>query len=246
MFGGSWPACGALPRLDARRHAGRRAHRRPRGARERRLRRVAQDHPPELPLARRTRQPVDLGRPAHRAAAARAGRARDAHRPRARADPTGALPALARPRRGASRLVLGAERPTTPGDVAPRRGTPLLELPEWVEPGASFEQVANAGHAEGYAVVAGAIEWKGGFAHPRPRALEAYEPGSGRIPGFTHALVCPSVLDGVALERVDDVAGLPAFAAPADEPWIYDGRAVLEAHPSRRTTARPQSGRRAS
>ena len=62
--------------------------------------------------------------------------------------------------------------------------------------------------------------------HPRPRALAAYEPGPGRIPGFQHALVCPSVVDGVRLHRLSDVAGLPAYAAP-DDPWMYDGRIVL-------------------
>jgi hypothetical protein len=36
------------------------------------------------------------------------------------------------------------------------------------------------------------------------------------------------VLDGVSLERLTDVAGLPAFAAPRDEPWLYDGRIVLQ------------------
>jgi hypothetical protein len=35
------------------------------------------------------------------------------------------------------------------------------------------------------------------------------------------------VLPGVALERLEDVEGLPAYAAPRDEPWVYDGRIVL-------------------
>ena len=83
-------------------------------------------------------------------------------------------------------------------------------------------------------VVAGAIEWVGGFGQRRPRALAPYEPGPGRIPNFAHALLCPSVLDGVELERLEDVAGLPAFAAPAEEPWLYDGRIVLRARPERR------------
>ena len=42
------------------------------------------------------------------------------------------------------------------------------------------------------------------------------------------------MLDGLELERLEDVAGLPAFAAPADDAWLYDGRIVLEAHPKRR------------
>lgn len=141
---------------------------------------------------------------------------------------------------------LGSDAPAMTVDVQPRGGTPMLELPEWVTRTATFDRVVGGAHAEGYAVVAGAIDWKGGLGHPRPRSLDPYEPGTGRIPGFTHALVCPSVLDGIELNRVDDVAGLPAYAAPADEPWIYDGRAVLEAQPSRRATARSRSGRRAS
>ena len=94
----------------------------------------------------------------------------------------------------------------------------------------------RAAHADGYAVVAGSIEWDGGLLHRRPRALAPYAPGGGRVPSFAAPLLCPSVLPGVELERLDDVAGLPAYAAPRDEPWIYDGRAVLR--------ARPQSGRR--
>jgi hypothetical protein len=35
------------------------------------------------------------------------------------------------------------------------------------------------------------------------------------------------VLPGIVLERVGDVAGLPAYAAPLDEPWLYDGRIIL-------------------
>ena len=85
-------------------------------------------------------------------------------------------------------------------------------------------------------MVAGSIDWEAGGLRRRPRALEPYTPGTGRVPAFGAPLLCPSVLPGVELEPLGDVAGLPAFAAPQDEPWIYDGRAVLR--------ARPQSGRR--
>ena len=85
-------------------------------------------------------------------------------------------------------------------------------------------------------VVAGAIAWEHGFGRRQPRALSPYAPGPGRIPGFSLPLLCPSVLPGIELERVPDVAGLPAYAAPENEPWIYDGRLVLR--------ARPQAGRR--
>ena len=125
--------------------------------------------------------------------------------------------------------------PMLPQDVtvAPRAGDARATLPPELERSADYDERVRAAHAEGYAVVAGAIEWDG---VRRPRALAPYEPGPGRIPGFSAALIAPSVLDGVELERLEDVAGLPAYAAPRDEPWIYDGRIILR--------ARPQSGRR--
>jgi hypothetical protein len=78
-------------------------------------------------------------------------------------------------------------------------------------------------HAEGYAVVAGAI------AAPRRlrRALAPWVPGAGRVAGFAHPLLCPSVLRGVELERLPDVEGLPAFQPPAGEPWAYDASLVV-------------------
>jgi hypothetical protein len=120
-------------------------------------------------------------------------------------------------------------------DVAPRRGEIRAFLGD-AAPAADWAERVAAAHAEGYAVVAGAVAWEGGLLRRRPRALEPYAPGSRRVPSFAHALLCPSVLDGVDLERLPDVEGLPAFAAPHAEPWIYDGRVVV--------TARPRSGRR--
>jgi hypothetical protein len=127
---------------------------------------------------------------------------------------------------------LGSEMATRDVDVLPREGEPTADLPEWVETTPAWHARVRAAHADGYGVVAGSIEWPG----RRPRALEPFTPGTGRLPAFAHPLLCPSVLDGVALERLPDVEGLPAFSAPEDEPWIYDGRAVLR--------ARPRSGRR--
>jgi hypothetical protein len=125
---------------------------------------------------------------------------------------------------------LGSEMATAELVVRPRDGEPHADLPGWVEPAADWRPRVAAAHAEGYAVVAGAIDWAG----RRPRALAPYEPGAGRIPCFTHPLLCPSLLPGVELQRLDDIEGLPAFAAPPDEPWLYDGRVVLRAHPRRR------------
>jgi hypothetical protein len=110
-------------------------------------------------------------------------------------------------------------------DVAPRRGEPHADLPPDVVPADDWSERVRAAHAEGFAVVAGAIEWDGGR---RPRALAEYAPGPGRLPGFAGALLAPSVLPGIELERLDDVEGIPAYAAPRDEPWVYDGRIVLK------------------
>jgi hypothetical protein len=121
-------------------------------------------------------------------------------------------------------------------EVAPRRGEPHASFPPGVEPTSAWEEHVRAAHADGYAVVAGSVDWRGGLLHRRPRSLDPYLPGSGRVPGFGAPLLCPSVLDGIELEPLGEVAGLPAFAAPREEPWIYEGRAVL--------TARPRSGRR--
>jgi hypothetical protein len=128
---------------------------------------------------------------------------------------------------------LGGDELRTLVDVEPRDDRTHADLPAWVSPGDAWQGRVDATHAEGYAVVAGAIEWRGGLLHPRPRALAPYAPGSGRVPSFPHPLLCPSVVEGVRLERLPDVAGLPAYAAPS-EPWIYDGRVVLIAHPERR------------
>ncbi len=110
--------------------------------------------------------------------------------------------------------------------VGERPGEPRSHWPEGIEPAPDWQERVRAAHAEGFAVVAGAIAWEG---RRRPHALAGYEPGPGRIPGFGAPLLCPSVLPGIELDRLDDVAGLPAFAAPRSEPWVYDGRIVLRA-----------------
>jgi hypothetical protein len=85
------------------------------------------------------------------------------------------------------------------------------------EPAADWRERVLAAHREGYAVVGGSVDGR------RPRELEPYTPGTGRVPNFEHPLVCPSVVKGVEVEWTD-VAGLPAAIPPADEPWLYDGR----------------------
>jgi hypothetical protein len=131
---------------------------------------------------------------------------------------------------------LGNDLETRPVEVHPRNGDHRAELPAWVVPAPDWAERVAAAHAEGYAVVAGAIASARGALHHRPRTLAAYEPGAGRIPGFSHPLLCPSVIDGIELERLPDLEGLPAYAAPSNfEPWIYDGRIVLTINPRGRS-----------
>lgn len=124
---------------------------------------------------------------------------------------------------------LGSPMLAADQDVQPRDVAPNVELPDWIEPADEWAERVRAAHADGYGVVAGAIAWDGGLFNRRPRELAPYEPGPGRVPGFAAPLICPSVAPGVHVERLDDVAGLAAYAAPLDEPWVYDGRIVLRA-----------------
>ncbi len=112
-------------------------------------------------------------------------------------------------------------------EVAPRPGDGREALPPSVEVAPDRAERIRAAHAEGFGVVAGAVDWPGGPFNRRPRELAPYAPGPGRVPGFAAPLLCPSVLAGIELEPLGEVQGLPAFAAPQDEPWVYDGRIIL-------------------
>ncbi len=129
---------------------------------------------------------------------------------------------------------LGSNMAASTVEVLPRQGIRHADLPGWVEPAPDWEERVTAAHAEGYAVVAGAIAWPNGLLRRRPKVLEPYTPGPGRMPAFSYPLLCPSVLDGVRIERLSEIEGLPAYGVPTDEPWLYDGRIVLTADPSRR------------
>jgi hypothetical protein len=96
----------------------------------------------------------------------------------------------------------------------------VVPAPDW------SRRVLDA-HAEGYAAVGGSIEASGGLLRRSSGELEPWSPGTGRIPGFAHPLLCPSVLVEAEASWTDPVAGLPALVPPDDEPWLYDGRIAL-------------------
>jgi hypothetical protein len=118
------------------------------------------------------------------------------------------------------------DTPSEAVDVLPRvaattlRDVATVHAPQTT---AEWESRVLALHAEGYAVVAGAL----GAPRRLRKRLAAWTPGPGRVPGFAQPLLCPSVLNGIELERLPDVEGLPAFRPPAAEPWVYDASLVL-------------------
>jgi hypothetical protein len=111
-------------------------------------------------------------------------------------------------------------------DVLEREGAPVAHLGVAIA-GPDWHERVLAAHREGYAIVGGSVEGR-----RRPAELAAYAP-PGRVPGFAHPLVCPSVLEGAAV-RWTEVAGLPA-AVPLDgEPSLYDGRITVRLPSGRR------------
>jgi len=123
-------------------------------------------------------------------------------------------------RGGDAEALAAQEEPLVPDDEAGA----VAFLAEGVAPAPDWSRRVLDAHQEGYGVVAGSIEAAAGLVRRRPKELEPYAPGPGRIPGFAHPLVCPSVVKGVEPEWADPVAGLPAARAPRSESWIYDAR----------------------
>jgi hypothetical protein len=90
-----------------------------------------------------------------------------------------------------------------------------------IEPEPDWSQRVLDAHQEGFALVGGSID------AGRSRVLAPWAPGSGRNPGFKYPLLCPSAVRDVDPSWVDPVEGLPAAAPPGDEPWVYDGRIIV-------------------
>ncbi|MGH3103213.1 MAG: hypothetical protein ACRDN6_03850 [Gaiellaceae bacterium] len=123
-------------------------------------------------------------------------------------------------RGGDPAALAGQEEPLVPEEEAEaiaHLGANVAPAPDW------SRRVLDA-HQEGYAAVGGSIEAAKGLLGRAPRALEPWAPGTGRVPGFQHPLLCPSLVRGVEPEWLEEVEGLPALRPPAGEPWLYDGR----------------------
>jgi hypothetical protein len=103
----------------------------------------------------------------------------------------------------------------------------IAHLPPGAEPAPDWSRRVLDAHQEGYALVGAAVDWSGGLRRRRPRGLEPYAPGQGRIPSFAHPLVCFSHVRGLAPDTAEPVEGLAAARAPDDEPRLFDGRIVV-------------------
>jgi hypothetical protein len=116
--------------------------------------------------------------------------------------------------------ALGQEEPL----VTLEEAEAVAYLAPGVVPAPDWSRRVLDAHQEGYAVVGGSIEAE---ARRAQRALAEWAPGSGRVPGFSAPLLCPSIVKSVEPEWLDPVEGLPAVARPRHEPWVYDGRVAL-------------------
>ena len=118
--------------------------------------------------------------------------------------------------------------------VAEADAAAVAFLADGIAPAPDWSRRVLDAHQEGYAAVGGSVERRRGVLRRPPRELAPYAPGTGRVPGFAHPLVCPSLVVDVEPEWSDPVAGLPAIRPPVDEPWIYDGRITARLRSDRR------------
>jgi hypothetical protein len=96
-------------------------------------------------------------------------------------------------------------------------------------PAPDWSRLLLDAHVEGWAAVGGSVEVEGGNRNVR-RRLAPWRPGGGRNPRFEHALLFPSLLDGLEPRSRE---GLPAFVG---EDSLFEGRAVVRL---RRRSGRP-------
>jgi hypothetical protein len=136
--------------------------------------------------------------------------------------------------RGADAGALAAQEEPV---VAEADAGAVAHLAPGVVPAPDWSRRVLDAHDEGYAAVGGSVSVPRRLLGGRraAQALAPWAPGPGRVPGFAHPLLCPSLVAGFEAP-LREVEGLPALDPPPGEPWLYDGRI--------RFTARPRSGRR--
>lgn len=127
--------------------------------------------------------------------------------------------------RGADVGALAALEEPVVGDESEAEA--IAYLAPGVVPAPDWSRRVLDAHAEGHAAVGGSIDASRGLFRRAPAELEPWAPGAGRIPGFAHPLLCPSLVAGLDPGWAATVAGLPALHPPAEEPWLYDGRIAL-------------------
>jgi hypothetical protein len=120
--------------------------------------------------------------------------------------------------------------------VAEHEAAAVAHLAAGCVPAPDWSRRILDAHEEGFAAVGGSVDASSGLFRRSPATLAPWAPGPGRVPGFEHPLLCPSLVRELEPAWVDPVEGLPALRPPSDEPWIYDGRAVVK--------VRLRSGRR--
>lgn len=136
--------------------------------------------------------------------------------------------------RGADAGLLDAqEEPVVPEAEA----AAIAYLAPGCEPAPDWSRRILDAHEEGYVAVGGSVEVAAGLLGRRAAAaLAPWAPGGGRVPGFPHPLLCPSLLVEARPQWTAEVEGLPALVPPRGEPSVFDGRI--------RVRARPRRGRR--
>jgi hypothetical protein len=117
--------------------------------------------------------------------------------------------------------------------VAEERATAIAYLAPGCIPAPDWSRRILDAHEEGYAAVGGSIETGGGLLRRRSQALGPWAPGPGRVPGFSHPLLCPSVVRELEPVALGELEGLPSLDPPEGEPWLFDGRITVKATPRR-------------
>lgn len=122
-------------------------------------------------------------------------------------------------------VVHGGQDPETQAALAaqdeqPVEGeeTAVAHLVPGAVPAPDWSRRLLDAHEEGYAAVGGAVDAEARADRTR---LRSWAPGGGRNPRFEHALLFPSLLEGLEVGWHD---GLPAFSG---KDALYDGRAVV-------------------